>query len=151
MTGAMIEYHRLQAPYAESLLDELHRLCTAHLGEIERSELAWRLREMPRSSLFVARAPELIGFKLGYAVASARYYSWLGAVHREWRRQGIALGLLERQHRWLQEQGFTAVETATVPDNVAMLSLNLRAGFRVIGSYRREDDLRVLLAKGLSG
>lgn len=146
----MLEFQLLQAPYAEPLLDELHALGLEVFGALDRAELAWRLRELPRASLFVARAQQLVGFKLGYAVASARYYSWLGAVHPAWRRQGIALQLLERQHRWLLEQGFTAVETAAVPSNLAMLSLNLRAGFRIIGNYCREDDLRVLLAKPLA-
>lgn len=147
----MLDYQLLQAPYAEDLIDELHALCTAELGCLERDELAWRLSNLPRSTVFVARAEELVGFKMGYAVASARYYSWLGAVHRAWRRQGIALQLLERQHRWLLEQGFTSVETAAVGGNLAMLSLNLRAGFHIIGNYCREGSQRVLLAKNLSG
>lgn len=146
----MVDYQLLQAPYAESVLDELHALCVAPFGGLERAELAWRLREMPRSSVFVARAAALVGFKLGYAVGRARYHSWLGAVHPDWRRQGIALELLERQHRWLLEQGFGAVETATVPGNLAMLTLNLRAGFRIIGNYCRDDYPRVQLAKRLS-
>lgn len=148
---AVVNYELLQAPYAESLIDELHALAIIALGSIDRAELAWRLRELPRSTVLVARATELVGFKIGYAVGSDRYYSWLGAVHPGWRRQSIALALLERQHGWLREQGFKTVETAANPSNVAMLSLNFRGGFRIVGNYWREDDLRVLLAKKLSG
>jgi GNAT superfamily N-acetyltransferase len=136
----MVEYQLLQAPHTEPLLDELHDLVVVALGEIDRAELAWRLAEMPRATVFVARAQQLVAFKIGYAVARTRYHSWLGAVHPAWRRQGIAWQLLQRQHGWLREQGYAAVETATVPANMAMLSLNLRAGFRVMGSYCREGQ-----------
>lgn len=38
----MIAYQLLQAPYAESQLDELHALGVAACGALDRSELAWR-------------------------------------------------------------------------------------------------------------
>ena len=146
----MVEYQLLQAPYDDALIDELHALGREVFGDLERAEVAWRLAEMPRPSVCIARSGQLVGFKLGYAVARTRYHSWLGAVHPAWRRQGIALQLLERQHRWLLEHGYAAVETVTTPSNVAMLGLNLRAGFRIIGTYCRDDGRpRVTLAKSL--
>jgi predicted GNAT superfamily acetyltransferase len=147
----VIEYQLIQAPYAEPLLDELHALTCAAFGEFDRTELAWRLAEMPHSTLFVARAGELIAFKLGYAVGRTRYYTWLGGVHPKWRRQGVASTLMDQQHGWLRAQGYGLVETASDPTNVAMLSLNLRAGFRITGTYCRDAGVqRVTLTKTLS-
>lgn len=151
-TWRMVDYQLLQSPYTDALMDELQALGAPVFGELDGVEVAWRLTELPCSTVFVARAGALlVGFKLGYAVARKRYHSWLGAVHPEWRRQGIALALMERQHRWLLEHGYTAVETATAPSNQAMLNLNLRVGFRVIGTYCRDDGKqRITLAKSLS-
>jgi hypothetical protein len=55
---------------------------------------------------------------------------------------------MEEQHRFVHRAGFSLIETATTPDNEAMLVLNLRFGFAITGSYTR-DGQRVLLAKGL--
>ena len=147
----MLECQTVLPPYEPSFLEELQRLSAAVFGTFDQQELVWRLRELPNPSVQVAREVELVGFKLGYAVARQRYHSWLGGVRPDFRRQGIALQLMERQHTWLRAQGYTSVETAAVPTNAAMLMLNLRAGFRVMGSYSRGDDLRVMLVKDLSG
>jgi GNAT superfamily N-acetyltransferase len=146
----MIDYDAVLAPYGHSFVDELHQLADEVFGNIEREEIVWRLKQMPNACVHTARDGQLVGFKLGYAVAKDRYHSWLGAVRGPWRRKGIALGLMERQHAWLRTQGYTSVETATIPHNMPMLGLNLRAGFRVIGSYRRGEQMRVTLAKDLS-
>jgi RimJ/RimL family protein N-acetyltransferase len=55
---------------------------------------------------------------------------------------------MEAQHRWVRGAGFSVIETGTTPENAAMLRLNLRFGFTIIGNYVR-DGQRVLLAKRL--
>jgi GNAT superfamily N-acetyltransferase len=146
----MLDCRTVLPPYDPSFVEELGAFCVQLFGDIDRQEIAWRLSEMPRSSVQVARKGALVGFKIGYAVGRQRYHSWLGGVRSDWRRRGIALQLMERQHDWLRVQGFTSVETAAIPSNTAMLMLNLRAGFRVIGSYSRGDHLRVTLSKDLA-
>jgi len=145
----MIDYDTVLPPYGSSFVDELHQLAAEAFDDLDRAELSWRLSAMPNASVHAARDGQLVGFKIGYAVAKERYHSWLGAVRGPWRRQGIAFGLMERQHAWLRSQGYTSVETTTIPLNMPMLGLNLRVGFRVIGSYRRGEQLRVQLAKEL--
>ena len=145
----MVECQTVLPPYEPSFMEELYVLAVQVFGDLDRQELVWRLTEMPNTSVQVAREAQLVSFKIGYAVARQRYYSWLGGVHAGWRRQGIALQLMERQHDWLRAQGYTAVETMAVPANVAMLMLNLRVGFRIIGSYQRGDDLRITMLKEL--
>ena len=110
----------------------------------------WRLTQMPDTSAFVALdAERLIGFKAGYAIAERKYYSWLGAVHPDFRNRGIATQLAHAQHAWLVQRRYTAVETATLADNLAMAKLNLNMGFLVVGSKLESHGLKVLWAKCL--
>jgi len=48
--------------------------------------------------LVAYRSEQPIGFKLGYQIPETLiFFSWLGGVHPEYRRQGIAQHLLDRQ------------------------------------------------------
>jgi len=146
----MVGYQTYLPPFDASFLEALHGLGGEVLGTLDRDEMEWRLTRMPDPSVHVAREGQLLGLELGYATGRRRYHSWLGGVRAEARRRGIALGLMNVQHDWLRANGYGSVETATVPDNAAMLSLNLRVGFRVIGTYGRGDRMRVMMAKDLA-
>jgi len=148
--GRRMDCQTVVPPYEPSFIEELYLFASDLFGQLDREEVVWRLTHMPNSSVHVAREGQIVGFKMGYAVGRQRYHSWLGGVRSDRRRQGIASRLMDGQHEWLRAQGYTSVETSAVPANAAMLMLNLRAGFRVIGSYSRGDYLRVTLAKDLS-
>ena len=45
-------------------------------------------------------------YKIGYAMTQTKYYSWLGGVRPDQRRQGLASELMERQHNWAAAQGY---------------------------------------------
>ncbi|WP_161974463.1 GNAT family N-acetyltransferase [Piscinibacter terrae] len=122
-----------------------------HVFETSTIDHAWRLTHMPDVSLFCARqAGELIGFKAGYAIAERKYYSWLGAVHPQWRRQGVASRLADMQHQWLVERGFAVVETSSRHENSAMARINLHSGFVTVGTKLEPHGLQVLWAKTLA-
>ena len=111
----------------------------------------WRLSRMPDASVFVAHEGEqLMAFKAGYAITEHRYYSWLGGVHPDGRRRGIATRLAQAQHRWLAERGYATVETASRAENQAMARLNLELGFRVEGTKNEAQGMKVLWAKHLA-
>ncbi|MGY2733593.1 hypothetical protein [Sphingomonas sp. UYP23] len=74
-----------------------------------------------------------VGFKLGYVREPRVFYSWLGGVRAEARRQGIATGLMTAQHLLLERGGYVAVETRCRAANNPMIQLNLRHGFHVSG------------------
>ena len=96
-----VSYQLLRAPFSEPLIGEIHGLAEKVFGTGIDDGGAWRFENMPD---FQARVGEqLVGFKLGYAHTPTRYYSWLGGVDPEYRRQGIAGGLMHRQHAWLLE------------------------------------------------
>ena len=77
----------------------------------------------------------LVGFKIGYEETKTRYYSWLGGVVSEHRNKGIAKHFIDEQHKWCKEQGYQTVRTKTKNCFRAMLILNLKMGFDVIGTY----------------
>lgn len=92
---------------------------------------------------------EAVGFKLGYERSREEFYSWLGGVHPEYRRRGVAAEMMKRQHEWCRKNGYRTVVTETLNDNGAMLILNLRSGFRVVGTRLDERGLKVVLSRVL--
>jgi GNAT superfamily N-acetyltransferase len=153
MTGPkMTDIAVHEPPFDRGLVEEIGDLAEAIFGTVDRDGMRWRIERMADVSLVLARdGAALVGFKLGFAVELRRYHSWLGGVRADHRRQGIALGLMEAQHAWARERGYQDVDTGTVPDNVAMISLNLRQGFRIIGMYERPGaGPRVMMLKRLT-
>jgi len=114
-------------------------------------DYSWRLSHMPDTSVFCATSEgRLVGFKAGYAVAERKYYSWLGAVHPDHRRSGIATRLVTLQHEWLTSRGYSVVETSCRDSNAAMVKVNLAAGFVVVGTKLEPHGLQVLWSRRLA-
>ena len=110
--------------------------------------LNWRLENMPDVTVFVMfNDDNLIGYKAGYASAYDRYYSWLGSVHPDFQRQGIARRLMQAQHDWLTTSRFTLLETQVAKVNNAMLELNLSGGFQISGEFSKKGEPYFILEK----
>jgi predicted GNAT superfamily acetyltransferase len=93
---------------------------------------------------------QVVGYKIGYQDRKSRFYSWLGGVHPEHRRQGIASELMLRQHEWCKKQGYVVIRTQTKNQWRNMLILNLRHGFDVVGTYTDErGEPKIILEKRL--
>lgn len=91
-----------------------------------------------------------IGFKIGYRQDPDTFYSWLGGVLPEYRRQGVATQLMQHQHDWVRQQGYRFVQTKTLNRWREMLALNLLHGFLITGTYVGKDGrLRIILEKEL--
>ncbi|HKP60378.1 MAG TPA: GNAT family N-acetyltransferase [Polyangiales bacterium] len=147
----MIELRLSTPPFDEQFIAALHALAERVFGPFDETELRWKLARMPDVTVHAAFEQDaLVGFKLGYAAAPQRYYSWLGGVDPRLHRQGIARRLMAAQHAWAREHGFRSVETGALVDNAAMLTLNLQTGFRIFGMYQRTGTARALLLKDLS-
>jgi GNAT superfamily N-acetyltransferase len=115
--------------------DELLELCRVSFEVFAPDYLTSRVVHVAAPSVVTARFANgtLAGFKLGYRRGAKLFYSWLGGVHPDARRQGVARELMRHQHEWAQSQGYTEIETQTRAVNNAMIILNLKSGFHVCG------------------
>ena len=103
---------------------------------------------MPDVTVFtIYEGDRLIGYKAGYATGYDRYYSWLGTVHPDFQRQGIARRLMQAQHDWLNASRFTLLETQVAKVNKAMLNLNLSGGFQISGEFSKKGEPYLILEK----
>lgn len=93
---------------------------------------------------------KVIGYKIGYDLNNNKFYSWLGGVDANYRKHGIASGLMEKQHQYLKENGYSVVQTKTMNKWRNMLVLNIKNGFDVIDTYTDEKGLhKIVLEKKL--
>ena len=92
-----------------------------------------------------------IGFKLGYELEPTCFYSFLGAVLPDYQGYGVATLLMQSQHQWAQDQGYQRIQTSTQNRYKAMLALNLKMGFEIIGTeaFALRGGLKIRLEKKL--
>lgn len=142
------DYELSLAPLDPTQIDALLVLAMAVFEEVKQDATIWRMQNMPSLSVFTASVDgQPVAFKIGYAVASTRYYSWLGGVAPGFRRQGHAQALMERQHDWAFSQGFDVIKTEVLQDNHAMQMLNEGFGFRAAGVRFDRDPARIIYRK----
>lgn len=91
----------------------------------------------------------LIGFKTGFDEKPGSFYSWLGAVHPEYRRRGVASELMRLQHESLRASGHSEVITITRNKWREMLILNIKVGFQIVGTYTDGGEAKIMLHKSL--
>ena len=140
----------IQAPFDMAFIDQFVGLSEIAFGNATEESwingLNWRLENMPDVTVFTMFEGELlIGYKAGYATANDRYYSWLGAVHPDHTRKGIARRLMQAQHDWLTASRFTLLETQVAKVNNAMLDLNLSSGFQISGEFSKKGEPYLIL------
>ena len=93
----------------------------------------------------------LVGFKVGRSNDPRTFESWVGGVLPSARKQGIASQLARLQEAWCRANGFQFIQTETAHDNAAMLTVNLKEGFWISGTYLdRGANLKVVLQKTLN-
>ncbi|WP_230980828.1 GNAT family N-acetyltransferase [Rossellomorea arthrocnemi] len=127
-------------------------MVTLHQSVFESSEdLITKMANKPEVLIDIAMDDSrVIGYKIGYELANNTFYSWLGGVDPEYRKQGIAAELMKRQHQTLKEIGYTVVQTKTMNKWRSMLILNIKNGFDVINTYTNEKGIhKIILEKKL--
>ena len=128
-----IHYRRFDGP-AEQIQELVLPMCVSSFVDFDPDYLCSRLPLVGGIRLWLTSVgEELIGFKLGYEREPRLFYSWLGAVHADFRARGVASRLMKRQHDELVEGGMRFVETRTRANNAAMIIVNLKNGFRIVG------------------
>ena len=91
-----------------------------------------------------------IGCKVGYE-REGRFYSWIGAVLPEYRKNGIATALADHQEEWARKQGYSSIWMKTRNCFPGMLIMAIGRGFKIIGFEPREEigQHRIVLQKSL--
>ncbi|NIF47517.1 GNAT family N-acetyltransferase [Enterobacter sp. Ap-1006] len=135
----------------EEILALYHRL--PEFGDCRSvADLQTRLATNQTSQLIACVNGVPAGFKLGYALGETAFYSWLGGVLPEFRRDGVAQALLVEQEKWAMEQGFRTLTVKTRNKFRGMLMMLLKNGYQLIEIEPQgdPDDHRLLLRKSLA-
>ena len=95
---------------------------------------------------------KLVGFKVGYdRFKDGSFYSWLGGVLPQYRRQRVASMLANKQEGWARERGYTSIRLKTWKKHQAMLELCIHRGFTIIEEIPKNPEIesRIWLKKQL--
>lgn len=109
-----------------------------------------RLTGIPHLILVAKIDNRPAGFKVGYE-RQGYFYSWMGGVHPDFRRCGLALALAEAQEQWAQSQGYDSITFKTRNRLKAMLCFALQRGFDIfqLDPHPQIGESRIWLRKKL--
>lgn len=124
-----VQFHKIPEKYMASL----QRVHENVFGEpLSPSKLQDRPQFL---ALLAIEHEQVVAFKFGYEVEQGIFYSWLGGVDPTYRRQGIAIQLMNMQHSILTSLGYEAVRTYSRNERKEMLIVNLKAGFDIVDTF----------------
>jgi len=109
-----------------------------------------RVKGIPHVILLAQIDNEVAGFKIGYE-REGYWYSWLGGVHPDFRRRGVARALADAQDEWARQKGYPHVTFKTLNRLRSMLKFAIERGFNIIRIDEKEDinDYRIWLRREL--
>jgi GNAT superfamily N-acetyltransferase len=133
-----MEYRIIEGKPDPAFQESLTECCRRIFGQ--RQSLDFSDLAAKEDVLIVAAEADghVVGCKIGYRRKPGHFYSWLGGVVPDFRRQGVGSRLMELQHQWCREHGYRTIRTHTKNKWKPMLILNLRHGFDIIGSWTDE-------------
>ena len=93
---------------------------------------------------------KLIGFKIGYPYSETTFYSWIGGVHQDYRKQGVASKLAELQEIFTKKEGNKKLRTKSMNTYKPMMILNLKNGFDILNIYTNtKGQTKIVFEKDL--
>ncbi|MDI4667909.1 GNAT family N-acetyltransferase [Pseudoalteromonas shioyasakiensis] len=108
-------------------------------GRNTLSKLQTKCADVEHLALVAYIDNEPVAYKLGYALDSNTFYSWLGAVAPKCRGQGIAQALLNAQEAWVKVNNYRAIKVKSMNRFPAMLSLLIKNGYAIAGYEDRDS------------
>jgi predicted GNAT superfamily acetyltransferase len=147
----MIIFEEIEGKPSPQILEKLQQFYQSIFAVTDLEKFANRINSADKLFTILAISDgEIIGFKLGYQLDSTIFYSWIGGVKKDFRKQGIADELMKRQHDWCKMNGFKIVQTKTKNSFKPMLILNIKHGFDIIELQRNErNEIKIVLEKEL--
>lgn len=131
-----IEYHTFVGypdnPILEDILDLYNRI----FSDADINFFNNRLIENANSFFICAYYDnKIIGFKIGYPYKETTFYSWIGGVLPNFRRQGIAAQLAKLQEDYAKQNNFHKLRTKSMNQYKSMMILSLKNGFDIVKYY----------------
>lgn len=109
-----------------------------------------KIRQQDALLLVANHKRKSIGFKLGYVVQDKPvFFSWLGGVHPEYRRQGIAQALLDRQEQHAAAAGMDSIYFTTFDRFPAMIELGKNNNYILVRSEKEGNEVKYWYEKAL--
>lgn len=102
-------------------------------GRTTASKLMAKLTGKVHLILIASHNKKPIAYKIGYEVSNAEFYSWLGGVDPNYRKQGVATKLLEQQELWAINHGYSAISVKSMNQYQAMLQLLISNDYQISG------------------
>ena len=144
------EYELKTGPISSATVQEIQRLSERVFGNYFETEGDWRFGHMPDMTVFEARSEgALVGFKIGYALTQTRYYSWLGGVVPEYRRDGVAQALLSEQEERVRGVGYLRIRVKSMRKFPGMLALLQTNGYTLVPARGGADSAKLTFEKRL--
>ena len=133
---------------SEALSTEICEIYPQVFGSFNKDKFFDRFNYHKKFMLLMAYKKGVpVAFKFGYALDKETFYSWSGGVIPSERRQGIAAELMRRQHEWCMENKYKFIETKSRNKFPEMLSLNIKHGFKIIGTFTEMDGAPKIIFK----
>lgn len=121
-------------------------------GNYNKLAYLQRLSNTQYLILVAEKDQQVVGFKVGYdRYKDGSFYTWLGGVLPEYRKDRIASQLANEQEKWASEQGFRSILLKTRNRFKAMLIFALKNNFLIENIEIKEniEDNRIVLRKML--
>ena len=122
----------------EDVINGILEVVKASFSEVYSKEEIFKRLEGKKYWIYVAKTGEnIVGFKIWYELNPNKIYSWLGAVHPNYRRKSIATKLMKIQFDLSKNLGYKIVEVKTHKGHPEMLNLLKKEGFK---ETKRDPD-----------
>ncbi|WP_216825090.1 GNAT family N-acetyltransferase [Agarilytica rhodophyticola] len=94
-----------------------------------------------------------VAYKIGYALSSYQFYSWLGAVVPKYRKKGIADAMLQQQESWVIDHNYNTISVRSMNRFPAMLHMLISRGYHISGYIDNgtSDNSKVCFIKDIRG
>lgn len=100
-----------------------------------RDKIKNRLNDKKHWIYLVKDKGKSIAFKVWYEDSGGQIYSWLGGVHPDYRRRGIASKLMDIQFDMARQQGYSKIKLKTHKGHPEMIALCKKRGFEFKGIH----------------
>ena len=81
-----------------------------------------------------------IAFKIGYPLSQNEFYSWLGGVLPEYRKEGVAQQLLDYQERWVRDKGYMKLSVKSMNRYPSMIRFLVKNKYQIAKVEHFETD-----------